>query len=52
MWKSFYNPDLGKVETPQGTMTLPKIFLPLFLEMFFDESDEHRQYFYFVLLFR
>ena len=34
MWKSFYNPDLGKVETPQGTMTLPKIFLPLFLEMF------------------
>ena len=34
MWKSFYNPDLGKVETPQGTMTLPKIFLPLFLGMF------------------
>ncbi len=34
MWKRIYSSELGRVETPQGTMTLPRIFLPLFLEMF------------------
>lgn len=29
-----YDPTLGRVETPQGTMTLSKVFLPFFLEMF------------------
>ncbi|MCI5649253.1 MAG: MATE family efflux transporter [Fusicatenibacter sp.] len=29
-----YDKTLGCVETPQGTMTLSKIFLPFFLEMF------------------
>lgn len=32
--KAFYDTKLGKVETPQGTMTLSKVFLPFFLEMF------------------
>lgn len=30
----FYDSSLGKVETPQGTMTLSKVFFPFFLEMF------------------
>lgn len=34
MWKRFYDPSLGQVETPQGVLSLPKLFLPFFLEMF------------------
>lgn len=30
----FYDKELCKVETPQGTMTLTGVFLPFFLEMF------------------
>ena len=30
--QKIYNPELGQVETTQGTMRLPAIFLPLFLE--------------------
>lgn len=30
----FYDKDLCRVETPQGTMTLSGIFIPFFLEMF------------------
>lgn len=29
-----YDRELGKVETPQGTMTLTNVFIPFFLEMF------------------
>ena len=29
-----YDRELGRVETPQGTMTLSKVFIPFFLEMF------------------
>ena len=29
-----YDKTLGTVETSQGTMTLTKIFIPFFLEMF------------------
>lgn len=32
--KRFYDPALGTVETPRGTMTLSRVFLPFFLEMF------------------
>ena len=29
-----YDKTLGTVETSQGTMTLTKVFIPFFLEMF------------------
>lgn len=32
--KRLYDPALGTVETTHGTMTLPRVFLPFFLEMF------------------
>lgn len=34
IWTRFYDPALGRVETPQGVLTLPKLFVPFFLEMF------------------
>ena len=46
-----YDKTLGTVETSQGTMTLTKVFIPFFLEMFFDEFHADSQYLYALLFF-